>query len=593
MVASTRRGSAISAPSVISSCSRSGGTPYRASRSAIWSAISPVCRSRTLTLSAARSVEAGRGPLGELLDDVVDHPAGEQPHHRALLGDPDQLLRVDHAPARVPPAQQRLDADHLAGGDGDLRLVVHGDLARVAGRHRPGHAEPGTTPGAAAPPPGRPTASATPAAPPAGAAAVLVTIASGTTGRDLPHGHRRGRHGGSGSGRRGRIAPVRTAPVARPPHAGAGSPLPERGGGRRCEAARTGGSGRRRWRIRRSGRRRRAPRRAPGGGAAATGRPGGGSHRARAVAASRPLAVRRRSPRAGRTAGRPGRQRGAVAPAYAASRSPAGRGQRRLQHPAQVGEETRVARPSCGRTPGRRPPPCRCGAWRRTSPRRRGASGWRSPRRGRGRARCRSNRRRPAADRPAAPARPARRPPGRPAPGPRRRRASRPVHDGELVAAEPGHQVTGRRTASVSRALDLDQQPVADGVPERVVDVLEPVQVEQQQRQVRRPGSPRAARSACRCTCSATSASSALRLGSPVSGSSGGELLLFGGEPGHPVDREERHQHQRDQRRADPGGGDQHRGEQQQRAGGEQLEAEALAYGGPPPVAEAQPHRGS
>ena len=127
MVASTRCGSAISALSVISSCSRSAGTPYRRSSSSIWSAMSPACRSRTLTLTAARTGRPAARQRGELGDHLVEHPAGQQPHHRGLLGDPDQLLRADQAAVRVLPAQQRLDADHLAGRDGDLRLVEERD----------------------------------------------------------------------------------------------------------------------------------------------------------------------------------------------------------------------------------------------------------------------------------------------------------------------------------------------------------------------------------------------------------------------------------------------------------------------------------
>ena len=48
----------------------------------------------------------------------------------------------------------------------------------------------------------------------------------------------------------------------------------------------------------------------------------------------------------------------------------------------------------------------------------------------------------------------------------------------ELVAAEPGHRVAGRRPRC-SRARDRTAL-VADDVAERVVDLLEPVEVEKQ-----------------------------------------------------------------------------------------------------------------
>ncbi len=68
------------------------------------------------------------------------------------------------------------------------------------------------------------------------------------------------------------------------------------------------------------------------------------------------------------------------------------------------------------------------------------------------------------------------------------RRSSRPSqqHD-ELVAAETGHDVVGPQHADQALGRG-EQQLVAGGVPERVVDDLEPVEVEEEQRH--RPGRP-------------------------------------------------------------------------------------------------------
>ncbi len=51
---------------------------------------------------------------------------------------------------------------------------------------------------------------------------------------------------------------------------------------------------------------------------------------------------------------------------------------------------------------------------------------------------------------------------------------------GELVAAHPGRRVRPRRSISAIRCADRDQQLVADGVPERVVDLLEVVEVDEE-----------------------------------------------------------------------------------------------------------------
>ena len=61
--------------------------------------------------------------------------------------------------------------------------------------------------------------------------------------------------------------------------------------------------------------------------------------------------------------------------------------------------------------------------------------------------------------------------------GGRRSIVDRHLKDRELVAAEPGHHITGANCArdSICRLLE---EMVADRVPKRVVDVLEPVEVE-------------------------------------------------------------------------------------------------------------------
>ena len=82
---------------------------------------------------------------------------------------------------------------------------------------------------------------------------------------------------------------------------------------------------------------------------------------------------------------------------------------------------------------------------------------------------------------------------------------------GELVAAEPGDHVLGPQRAADPLG-DVLEQPVAHLVPEGVVDLLEPVEVEQEQ------PDPPARRHLARARWSSAS-SRYLRLGSPVSAS--------------------------------------------------------------------------
>ena len=72
-----------------------GGTPYRCSSSSIWSAMSPVCRSRTLTLTAARTGRARRAATWRAGRSPRRAPAGEQAHHR----------RCARPPGSAPPGR--------------------------------------------------------------------------------------------------------------------------------------------------------------------------------------------------------------------------------------------------------------------------------------------------------------------------------------------------------------------------------------------------------------------------------------------------------------------------------------------------------
>ena len=54
-------------------------------------------------------------------------------------------------------------------------------------------------------------------------------------------------------------------------------------------------------------------------------------------------------------------------------------------------------------------------------------------------------------------------------------------HDGELVAAEARYRV-GLSHAGIQAPCRLLEQPVANTVAQRVVDILEPVQIEVQER---------------------------------------------------------------------------------------------------------------
>ena len=61
------------------------------------------------------------------------------------------------------------------------------------------------------------------------------------------------------------------------------------------------------------------------------------------------------------------------------------------------------------------------------------------------------------------------------------RRHGRDLDDGEFVAAPPGYDVLGADATAHALGCDL-QQLVADGMPERVIDALEMIEVEAQHR---------------------------------------------------------------------------------------------------------------
>ena len=82
------------------------------------------------------------------------------------------------------------------------------------------------------------------------------------------------------------------------------------------------------------------------------------------------------------------------------------------------------------------------------------------------------------------------------------------LDDGEFVAAEPRQHVAGAQRISAA-ARDLAQQRIAGSVTERVVDVLEAVEIEHQDRERRRGPASNALSSSSRARKKA-------RFGSPV-----------------------------------------------------------------------------
>ena len=154
----------------------------------------------------------------------------------------------------------------------------------------------------------------------------------------------------------------------------------------------------------------------------------------------------------------------------------------------------------------------------------------------------------------------------------RSRRSASPTsrqQDAELVAAEAGHGVAGR-AARVAAAADLLEQHVAVVVAERVVDLLEVVEVHEHHggRVSRRA----AARSAC---CDAVAEQHAVR----QAGERVVERLVLLGDRLAPaaVDGQQRQDEQRQHGEREVGGDHQHRREAEQQAGGRGLEEESEA----------------
>ena len=120
--------------SVISSRRWTGSRPVRARTSATEPA-----RSRWATWRAERLTETSSGrrsgrsschssdlPAGALL-----HPAPDRLDQAAVLGDRDELGRVEQAALGVLPADQRLEAGDLAAAEGDDRLVGEHELVAL------------------------------------------------------------------------------------------------------------------------------------------------------------------------------------------------------------------------------------------------------------------------------------------------------------------------------------------------------------------------------------------------------------------------------------------------------------------------------
>ena len=133
-----------------------------------------------------------------------------------------------------------------------------------------------------------------------------------------------------------------------------------------------------------------------------------------------------------------------------------------------------------------------------------------------------------------------------------------PVHPGsqhrELVTTQPDHQVM-RRHHLRQPVSDLDQQPVAHRVPERVVHRTEAVEIEQQKRKpsalVHRRQRP--------------------SIGQPGERVHPGGALGLPRGPDHPMNRMQRQQHERHEREPDLRRGQHDRPEEQQRPRGQDL----------------------
>ncbi len=120
--------------SVISSRRWTGSRPVRATISATVAG-----RSRWATWRAERLTATSNGrasgrcscQLEDLAAGALLDPAADRLDQAAVLGDRDELGRVEQAALGVLPADQRLEAGDLAGAQVDHRLVVEGELLAV------------------------------------------------------------------------------------------------------------------------------------------------------------------------------------------------------------------------------------------------------------------------------------------------------------------------------------------------------------------------------------------------------------------------------------------------------------------------------
>src|SRR5581483_7806690 len=121
-------------PSVTSNHSADGSIPGTART---WATVSG--RSGRFSWRADRLTDTAEGdpgpgvPDGGLAARLRQHPLAEGLDEPGLLGDGDELHRVDESPRRVGPPHQCLDADDLAVAQRALGLVVDHELALVQG----------------------------------------------------------------------------------------------------------------------------------------------------------------------------------------------------------------------------------------------------------------------------------------------------------------------------------------------------------------------------------------------------------------------------------------------------------------------------
>ena len=90
-------------------------------------------------------------PSGALGQGVANDPLGDGPDELGLFGQGNELVGIYHPGHRVAPPDQRLDADHVARRQADLRLVLEEELVSHQGlRHVGQQADPSDATGAGA-----------------------------------------------------------------------------------------------------------------------------------------------------------------------------------------------------------------------------------------------------------------------------------------------------------------------------------------------------------------------------------------------------------------------------------------------------------